>query len=252
MIDDPVILLLVGCILALAGMLQSVVGFGSALFATPLLIWLGIPLPDSITIIATCSTIQAMLGMTKLRHHIPWKQSLYSVIVRIITTLVGLFFLKALVILEPSDIKGIIGGILCLLVVFQFVWQPHPVDSMHWSWSLLAWGSSGFLSGFCGMGGPPLIFWAMQHNWNTRKIRGFMFAVMTLSTPFQLFLLCITFGSDIIKSFCLGLLFFPIVYIASHIGLSLGDRMPKAILRRVMLIILLVIGIGAILQSIKR
>jgi len=65
-----------GVVIFLAGMLQSVVGFGYALFATPLLVWIGLPLPSVITLVATCSMRQAMVGVRNLHPVVPWRLSL--------------------------------------------------------------------------------------------------------------------------------------------------------------------------------
>ncbi len=72
-----------GVILTLASMLQSVVGFGYALFATPLLVWIGLPLPSVITLVATCSMLQAMAGVRNLRAAVPWRLSLTATGVRL-------------------------------------------------------------------------------------------------------------------------------------------------------------------------
>jgi hypothetical protein len=32
------------------------------------------------------------------------------------------------------------------------------------------------LAGICGMGGPPLVLWAMAHDWPADKVRAFLFA----------------------------------------------------------------------------
>ena len=40
----------------------------------------------------------------------------------------------------------------------------------------LTFTGSGVLAGLCGMGGPPLVLWAMAHDWPTQRIRGFLFA----------------------------------------------------------------------------
>jgi uncharacterized protein len=210
---------------------------------------MGIPLPDTITIVATCSGIQAAIAARRLHVSIPWSLALHSTAIRLVSVVVGLFFLKSLVTFSTDHIKAVIGGILCLLAIIQLLWRPHPVEAMHWGWAGLSWSASGILAGICGMGGPPLVLWAMAHNWSTEKTRGFLFAVFATSIPFQLALLCVIFGADMLWNIALGIIFLPIIYLGLKIGLPIGNRMSKATLRRIALIILLIIGGVAIMQT---
>jgi len=243
-------IILAGVILCAAGIAQSAVGFGYALFATPLLIWVGIPLPDAITLVATCSMGQSMISAYRLREHVPWKLSLTATSIRIVSVLIGLFLLKQLVTLDTSYIRLTIGCILCLLIIIQLVWKTKPVDALHWAWAGLAFFASGILAGICGMGGPPLVLWAMAHNWSTKKTRGFLFAVFATAIPIQLILLTITFGTPILKNIAIGIAFIPLTFVTTAIGLPIGNRLPKEKLRRIAYAVLLVIGISAIIPAI--
>ncbi len=241
----------VGLILGFAAFAQSAVGFGFALFATPMLLFLGIPLPDTITLVATSSTIQSLLAVKSLHKSVPWSLAFSSTAVRIVTIIVGIFLLKSLVMFSTVHIKAIIGGILCVIAFTQLIWRSHPVDKMHWGWAGLSWSTSGLLSGVCGMGGPPLVLWAIAHTWSSNKIRGFMFAVIVTSTPFQIALLCLTFGSQIFWNIILAILFLPMIYIGLRLGLPIGNNFSKQSLRKIALIILLLIGGVAIMQTFK-
>lgn len=130
-----------GGIIFLAGMGQSAVGFGYALFATPLLVWIGFPLPDVITLVATCSMIQAAIGAWKLQGDVPWRLSLSATAIRIAGVAVGLLLLKKLVALNTDHIRMVIGSILCLLVAIQVLWKTRVVKVLHWSWA-------GFINGY--------------------------------------------------------------------------------------------------------
>ncbi len=239
-----------GTVIFLAGTAQSAVGFGYALFATPLLVWIGMPLQNVITLVATCSMFQAVIGARKLRADVPWRLSLVAVAVRILSLIAGLLLLKRLATLNTYYIRATIGCILCLLVTVQFLWRPRPVKTMHWFWGGLAFLASGLLAGVSGMGGPPLVLWAMAHEWSTHRTRGFLFAVFSISIPFQIILLYVTFGSSILWSTAIGIAFLPLVYFGTVVGLPVGNRMAKDRLRRIAYAILLVVGISAVLPVI--
>lgn len=76
-------IVIAGVIICLVGMAQSAVGFGYALFATPLLMLIGIPLPNVIALVATCSMSQAIIGARKLHASVPWRLSLTATVVRL-------------------------------------------------------------------------------------------------------------------------------------------------------------------------
>ena len=238
-----------GVIVFLAETGQSAIGFGSALFATPLLVWLGIPLPSVITLVATCSMIQAVIGTGKLHAAVPWRLSLTAAVVRLGGIVVGLLLLRKLIALDTDRVRMVVGAILILLVGLQLVWRPRPVASAHWCWAGLAFLASGVLAGICGMGGPPLVLWSMAHIWSSQKTRGFLFAVFAASIPVQIILLSVTFDASILWNVAIGVAFLPLVYLGTVVGLPIGNRMDKERLRYVAYAILLVIGISTVLPA---
>ena len=243
-------------ILLMAALLQSAVGFAYALFSTPLFLWIGVPLPEAIVIIAVCSFFQASLGASLLRASVPWRFAFSAIIIRTAATVVGIMLLKRLAIQNTSEIKLVVGFILCALVAIMLVAKIQPVDRMHWMWGGLAFSGSGILAGICGMGGPPLVLWTVAHNWSVEKTRGFIFTVMAASIPLQIFLLYLAFGADILRGIQFAILALPAVYIGTRIGMPIGNRMPKKILTRTVYSVLLIVGLNAmappILQYLMR
>ena len=237
-------------ILCLASTVQSAIGFAYALVATPLLIWTGIPLPNVITMVAVCSFIQAVIGARHLRASVPWRLTLIAMTVRVGTLVVGLLILRQIAELDTRAIRFVVGIVLCLLVVTQLVGKVRPAQTMHWLWGALAFSTSGLLSGACGMGGPPLVLWAMRHDWPAEKIRGFLFAVFAASIPIHIMLLYFTFGIDILHATATALLLAPAVFLGAAVGLPLGNRLPIPILRGIVYAILLIIGLSSIIPQV--
>lgn len=237
-------------IVCVASIIQSAVGFAYALFATPLLIWIGMPLPNAIVMVATCSFLQAIFGVRHLSTSVPWKLSLIATVTRTATLIVGLLVLQIVVNLDPNIIKLVIGSILCILVIIQILIKAHSLDNVHWVWGGLAFSTSGLLAGICGMGGPPLILWSLAHNWSTEKLRGFLFSVFAVSIPVQIVFMYLTFGSNILWSVMIALLLTPAVFLGTKIGLPLANQIPKLAMRRIVHLILLVIGLSSVTPSI--
>jgi len=239
-------------ILTLAGLAQSVIGFGYALFATPLLLLGGMPLPAVIVLVGVCAMCQTAIGARSLRNDIPWKISGISIAVRLLGLVVGVLILMRLVALERETVQFVIGVILCLLVAAQCIWRPKPRDSIQPGWAGLAFFSSGVLSGLCGMGGPPVVLWAMSLNWNAHRTRGFLFVTLGGLIPAQLVLLAIAFGVDILWNALLALLLLPLIYAGSSLGLRIGRRIDKDRLRRMAYAVLLIMGASAIAPVFQR
>jgi uncharacterized membrane protein YfcA len=236
-------------VLCLASTVQSAIGFAYALVATPLLIWIGIPLPNVVTIVAVCSFIQAVIGARHLRASVPRQLALIATVVRVGMLFVGLLILRQISELDAGNIRLVVGVVLCLLVITQLVGKVRPVENIHWLWGALAFSVSGLLAGACGMGGPPLVLWAINHNWPAEKIRGFLFTVFAASIPIQIVLLYFTFGLDIFRATITALLLAPVVFLGTVIGLPLGNRLPRPVLSGIVYATLLVIGAISIIPQ---
>lgn len=234
-----------GSIICLAGAAQSIVGFGYALFATPLLLWLGWPLQGVITLVATCSLLQSLMGIRALQSTLPWRETFVASTVRFLGLLIGLALLKQLSLLPPNQIRAIVGGLVCTLVVVQAVWRPRQGGGTRWGWGGTAFLSSGVLAGLCGMGAPPLVLWSMSKDWSANRTRAFLFAVFATSIPIQLVMLGLTFGTDILWNALAALAFLPLIYGGAVIGLPIGAKIAKPKLRALAYAMLLVIGVSS-------
>jgi len=237
-------------VLFLGGVLQSTVGFAYALFATPLIIWLGVPLYQAIAIVGTCSFIQAVLGVRQLHAAVPWRPVIGAIVLRLLATGIGVLILLTISTLNVSQIKFIVGCIVCGLVGLQIVWRAQPSDTVHPMWGVLAFSTSGLLSGISGMGGPPLVLWLMAHNWSTERTRAFLFAVFVAAIPVQIFLIGLAFGRGVINGVLAGLVLSPSVFLGAFIGLPMGNRIPKPVLRKVAFVVLLIIGLNSIIPQV--
>jgi len=240
----------IAAIVCLAGIMQSAVGFAYALFATPVLVWMGVPLPVTIAIVSTCAFVQASLGARHLVADVPWRLAGVTVVSRLATTIVGVFILGMLSTLSVDAIKLVVGCVLCLSVGIQFAARPRAAAKLHWAWGALAFSASGLLAGTCGMGGPPLVIWALAHDWSSERTRGFLFAVFAASIPIQISLLYMMFGVDILWGAAIGLLLGPAVMLGTVVGLHLGKQISKPMLCRIAYAILLVIGLNCFFSSI--
>tara|TARA_B100000809_G_scaffold250763_1_gene283568 strand:+ start:1354 stop:2103 length:750 start_codon:yes stop_codon:yes gene_type:complete len=246
---EPLSLILVGIVLFLSSVAQSAIGFGYAVYSTPLLLLLGLPLPQVIALVATGSLVQSSIGLISLRADAPWRDICIACVVRLFAIMAGIFVLTRFVTLDHNIINASIGTGVCLIVIIQVASRPVPKKRVHGAWSALAFVSSGFLAGLCGMGGPALVLWLAAHDWSTRKSRSFLFGNFACTIPIQLAILSVAFGPDILRAAAIGLAYAPLVYAGTRIGLPLGNRLTNTTLRTISYAVLFLIGLSTLISS---
>jgi uncharacterized membrane protein YfcA len=246
----PELLAAAGIVLG-ASVLQGAAGFGFSLFATPLLVWLGLPLPGAIILVAISSLAQSAAGARHLRAEVPWRTVVTASIVRVVFLAIGLLLLKRVVRAPVAQVKLAMGIAICALVLLQAAWRPRPAASLRWGWGALAFAASGVLAGLFAMGGPPLVLWSLAHDWSAAKTRGFLFATFALAIPVQIVLLFASFGRALLPHAGLALLLLPVVLAGSMVGIPFGNRLRKRPLILLAYGILLAIGLSCIVPALR-
>ena len=248
---DVTTIILTGCVLAVAAMVQASVGLGFALFSTPLLVWLGLPLQQVIMMAGIGSLIQSIMGVRSLHASVPWRYVWVATALRLLWLVAGLLVLRKLVLLDPRHIRFTVGAALVLLVGVQMVWKPVPTEKVKWPWTAAAFSISGFLAGTIGMSGPPLGLWVTAHNWPAEKIRGFYFAVFMMTIPVMVGLMCVLpwFG-PLWRTVLAGLAFAPAIWLGSRAGMAMGARLSTKRLHTLTRAILMAMGISAMVFSV--
>lgn len=244
----PSLFVAVALVMLLGSALQSAAGFGFGMFAIPLLMLLGVPSYEAIAILSVCSFAQTFPGMIALRRHIVWRSLLGPIILAGIFMPVGIWLLRSINLLEPAAVRQIFGCLILLALALHYYGRPTPRERLHPGWGAAAGSTSGLLSGASGMGGPPLIMWIMAHDWSTERSRVSVWVFFTLLTPVQLGALWHRFGEPILEASGAALLVAPAAVIGLVPGLWLGQRIPKALLRRISYVIILLIALYAIVQ----
>ena len=119
-------MLFIGIILFVAAVVQGLIGFAMAIVAIPLLVWIGLPLSEAIAISMASTMVQALTGMFKLRHAIPWRIVRSSLAVRSLSLPIGILIMVQLDGIETSEVKAVLGleG-----VISRRVESGKPLDS---------------------------------------------------------------------------------------------------------------------------
>lgn len=233
-------------VLFLGGALQGAVGFALVLVVMPMLLWLEIPMPVALPLVTVGVFAQTLTSAWRLRRDVPWPPARRAVAIRLAGMILGTLLLKRVLGASADLIRPIVGAIICATVFGQWAWRVPPRERLHPFWDWLAFLSSGLLGGLCGTGGPPVAFWVSALTWDARKSRAFMYVAFGATVPLQWIMLVAAFGNEVLSGLLAGLLLTPAVILGTLVGLPVGNRFSKPLLRRVTYLLLLVIGVKSI------
>jgi uncharacterized membrane protein YfcA len=238
--------LTVFAILLASSVVQGAVGFAGGLFSIPLLILLGISMPEAVSINLVASTVQNALGAWHLRREIDYRRALRPMMLRFLTLPLGVWALYLVGNASRDLASQVVGAIILVILAIQWLCSVPPRDELHWGWEVGAFLGGGFLLGLCGMGGPLMVLWVMAHRWPYVRAKAFLYYLFATGLIPQAFLLWLFFGSKIFVALGLGLLGTPALVIGMLIGLKIATYLPDHVVRRLTIGLLIVIALSSI------
>jgi uncharacterized membrane protein YfcA len=245
-------LVVAGLILLGSSLLQAVIGFGAGVFGIPLLLMAGFDHRTAIPIIVMTSMTQSLIGSVRLKDHAQWKIAWRPAGIRILVMPLGGWALFMVGQMGANYVRQAIGIVLLIIVITKLLVQVEPVKELKGFWTWIAFPISGFLLGFCGMGGPAVAIWVMAQPWNPLRSRAFLFNMLVTGMVPLSILLVLLFGGKAVLGLSIGIVGLPLVFLGTFLGMRVGDRLPKKKLQVISLIVLLLIAINAILAPVLR
>jgi len=245
---DLKLYLLVSLIVLASSVVQGAVGFASGLFGTPLLMMAGLTLPEAVAVSLVAGAFQNCIAAWQLRREIDFRRALKPMLIRFAMLPAGVLALY-LVGKQSNDLASqIVGVIILSIVIVQQALKTPPQPRLHPVWEWLAFGLGGFLLGLCGMGGPPMMLWALSHDWPMNRTRAFMYFIFVTGLVPHGLLLWWTFGNSILASMVLGASLLPAVLVGLYLGLYLSRLMSDRVLRATCIAVLVVIALSSIVS----
>ncbi|TWU42855.1 sulfite exporter TauE/SafE family protein [Novipirellula artificiosorum] len=233
-------------ILCLGIFVQSAAGFAAGLLTIPVLLWFGYSIPEAQTSLLVATIPQNLWGVWSFRDAIDVSKVTWPGLTRILFVPVGIVVLQTLETFSIVTLRQFVGGVVLIVTLTIVFFNPKPRASLHPIWACLTFPTSGFLQGLVGMGGPPMVFWVQAHDWDTRKMRGFLFAAYLISLFPALGFLYGGFGTRIIEPGIIAASLTPLLLLATYAGLKLGTWLGRVRLRRITLALLVLIGIAGL------
>lgn len=228
----PSDLIVAALILTLGVTLQAAVGFGLGLFAIPLLVWSGRSLPEAVAILIGAGGLQTAFGTYLVRKHVHWARLVPIAAAMAITLPVGQVLMGMMVGAGHAFVKQAVGGVLLCVLIARALVQPVPREELATGWGLLAGGLSGLLAGLVGMGGPPVVLYALAHAWDKDRYRAFLWPLFTLTNPLLIACMALQFGGQLWVDYAWGMAMVPCVWLGNRMGLSLSAQWEMTQLQR--------------------
>jgi len=242
--------IMIGFVLLIGSVIQSAAGFAFGLFAIPLLLLATDLEPyEAIAAVTTCAVMQSIAGLCTIRGETKWRQILPLVLVAMATQPIGVWLLSILHEFGADRIRQTFGAVLLAVLFVQWWLKPSPREQVRPEWGFFAYACCGLMSGLSGMGGPPIVLWLMAHQWSTRRTRATLWFTFALLGPTNLVYQSLRFGPEVWRWSGIAVLYLPIVLLGLPPGIWLGNRMPKAQLRRVAFGLLFAVAAWSIIHS---
>jgi len=236
----------IGGVLCLGSIIQSSSGFGFGLFALPLLLLMGHPLPESVVIIVIGSAVQKIAAVSRLWKAVDWKGQAPFMAVGLAALPLGVYCLYRVSLLSQPFMKQIIGSLILVLLLLQWRGVIKSREKIAAVWGYLAGFFSGYLNCSANIGGPPLVLWILAHRWPNEKMRVTPIAFSIVFVPFQLFFMWLAFGQRMWDPLLNAILLTPMVLAGTWLGLKLGGKISEAHLRIYMRLLRLFIALSTI------
>ncbi|MBK9123007.1 MAG: sulfite exporter TauE/SafE family protein [Chloroflexi bacterium] len=172
----------VALIMILAGLIQGLTGFGSALFSMPILVqMLGIAVAAPMFAFAVFASEVTMI--TRYRHSFSVGRVWRLVAASVLMIPVGSVF-------GPRLPDGLMLAILGVVVAGYGAYSllrpsmPHLADPR---WGYLFGGAAGLLSGAYNTGGPPYVIYGTTQGWTPSEFKASIQGAFIVNTPIVIF-----------------------------------------------------------------
>jgi len=238
---DLYVLLTVGTI-ALAGLVQSVTGFGFGLLSMAVLP-LFLDFQDAYFIIVIPNLLVCVANFWANRRHYEWRHGRGLLIGSCLGVPIGFY---TMINLRSDWLLVGLGLLICLFSVSELLCQTRPLQ-LSPSWGGPMGLLSGCLSGAFNMGGPPAVLYAYSQSWPKEQIVALLQLVFGSGSAIRLAL-----GSGMVsgRALWVSLLATVPLLLAVFVGNRTLRRIHREHLRMTVVVFLLVIGLKYITSAV--
>ena len=233
---------LVSGILFLAYLIRGIAGFGSALVAVPLLLFI-LPFKTVVPLIVALDYIAASSHGVRYRKNICW----HDILPLLPFTLTGI--LIAIYLFKTIDVKLltlILGSMIMIYAIYSLL-PYQPQKKHHRGWAIPAGSLGGLVGTLFGTGGPFYVIYLKLRQLDKTEFRATIAMIFFLDGGARLIALLLSSVYNL-RLFFMLLLSLPIMFMAMYIGGHIHTNLSQATFQRIISIILLFSGLGIILK----
>lgn len=235
-----------GLAVFLGSLLQAAVGFGFSLVVVPLLLSAGFGAPEAVSASVIAALGQRVFALRHLHRAVDWRTLWPMMLIGMLSLPLGVAALHHVSGMRQSVVRQVIGLCILVLILVQWLGKVEPRDSLAAGWGYLASFFAGLLSGFASIGGPPIVLWILAHRWSTERIRITVSAYTLAFVPLQVVLLGAVFGRTAFVGMGKAVVVMPLTLLGAWVGLRVGARFERPLLRTIVRLVLLVIVLSLI------
>jgi uncharacterized membrane protein YfcA len=186
--------------------------------------------------------LQTSMNCWQNRGHLPWRELGWFFVLRMIAMPVGVLLLAYMSNTGQQSTRQFLGFSVIAVLLFQQT-QRFTAGHPGGMGGMVAAGlASGFFAGLIGMGGPPLILWALrQKDWGQQRQRSFLWFTFLLIVPWQILMMLLSLDG-LANAAILGLAVSPLVLLVAWCGARYGNALSNERVKLMMQIFLLLIA----------
>jgi uncharacterized membrane protein YfcA len=238
--------LLVGAVVLLGATIQSATGFGFGVLVVPTLVYLKVDPATAVMLILLLVSPVNLMTYLSTRKHVGHLHLLPFIILVLLVQPFGVWLLEQVKLLSQDQVKAFFGVMILVVLVIQWLMKVKPRAKLHSGWGVLAFTASGLMGGMCGMHGPPLAIWTTAHLWSSARIRGSMMFCFLVWGPFLVTNYWLKFPDQSWDALQRVPVILPISLLGMWLGLVIGKRISRPVLRVVVTFMLIIVSILAI------
>lgn len=237
-------LLLIFVIVFAAGFVRGLTGFGLAVILVPL-VNLVIPPEQTVLLAILIGTLSGFLGFRGAWANCDKSITSTITVSAIAATPIGLFLLFN----TPSDIARLAIAVMAIVAFVAVAIPRAPLPPPGNAPAILAGITAGLMGSFAGIPGPPVLYYLARDGVPPARTRDAMIVIF-LWAPLAVAVFAFLAGKLSWPLAALAAASFPPLAIGNAIGTRFFGRMPEALWRTLVLLIIAASAAGAVIQAI--
>lgn len=233
----PLTPLFISAVFLLAGFVQGMTGFGSALVAIPLLT-LFLDIKSAVPLCILNSLVITTYLSLKMRRNLEYKKVLPLCLAAVPGIILGSTLLKEV---DSLIIRRSLGVLLISYSLYSLLVTPKP-RKLHSFWSYVAGFSSGAIGAAFSAGGPPTIIYTAMNDWEKDTIKATLSGFFLFNSYLIAGVHAVS-GLTSLEVFTSFLLSAPAVLLGTVLGSICYGKIPHSLYLRMIFAFLVLMGI---------